>query len=534
MVRRAGLFTAIACSLGLSAASAHAEGTLRVAMTAADVPTVTGQPDQGFEGYRFTGYTIYDALVNWDLSRADQVADVRPGLAVSWSQDAADPKRWIFKLRQGVKFHDGSEFDADAVVWNLEKLLNNKSPQFDPKQLAQARQRIPTLVGYKALDKHTLELTTRVANSLFFYDMSYILYSSPARFEEVGRDWNKFADRPSGTGPFIVEKLVPRERLDLVPNKAYWDPQRVPKLDKVLLFPMPEAATRSAALLSGRVDWIEAPAPDALERLRQAGMQIVSNKYPHNWGYALSVTEDSPWRDIRVRKAANLAVDRAGLKQLLGGMMVEAKGHVYPGHPWFGSPSFDIKYDPEAAKKLLSEAGYGPNKRPKVKVAISTSGSGQMQPLAMNEYVQENLKAVGIDLEFEVMEWNALVSYSFKPATAEEPKSKGVNGINISRALVDPYSAFMRLMHSDFVPPAGANWGLIKDPKLDELINKAHASADRAEQTKALAAAHAYAVDQAYWVWIAHDLNPRAMSPKVKGFVQAQSWFQDLTPVELK
>jgi peptide/nickel transport system substrate-binding protein len=246
------------------------------------------------------------------------------------------------------------------------------------------------------------------------------------------------------------------------------------------------------------------------------------------------MVEGSPWTDIRVRKAANLAVDRAGLTKLLGGMMMEGKGAVYPGHPWFGSPTFDIKYDPEAAKKLLAEAGYGPNKKPKIKIAISTSGSGQMLPLPMNEYVQENLNAVGFDTSFEVMEWNALVTFGFQPVTGEASTKAGTNGINISRATVDPYSAFMRLYHSDYVPPRGANWGLLKDPKLDELINKAHTSFDRAAQTKALADVHTYIVDQAYWVWIAYDLNPRAMSPKVTGFVQAQSWFQDLTPITMK
>ena len=517
----------------LAVAPALAQGTLRIGMTAADIPQTTGQPDQGFEGFRFAGYTIYDALVNWDLSKADTIADIRPGLATEWSAVEGEPTKWVFKLRQGVKFHDGSDFDSAAVIWNLDKLLDDKSPQFDRKQMAQARARIPTLVGYKAVDKYTIELTTKVVNSLFPYDMSYIFFSSPAQWEKLGKDWTKVAMQPSGTGPFKVERVVPRERLELVRNAGYWEKARVPKLDKVILFPMPEAATRTAALLAGQIDWIEVPAPDAIPRLRQGGMSIVTNKYPHNWGYHPSMVEGSPWADIRVRKAANLAVDRAGLNKLLGGMMIESKGAVYPGHPWFGSPGFDIKHDPEAAKKLLAEAGYGPTKKPKIKIAISTSGSGQMLPLPMNEYVQENLNAVGFDTQFEVMEWNALVNFQFQPATSETATKAGVNAINVSRATVDPYSAFMRLYHSAFVAPAGANWGILKDPKLDELINKAHTSFDRAAQTKALADVHTYIVDQAYWVYIAHDLNPRAMSPKVKGFVQAQSWFQDLTPVEM-
>jgi len=308
----------------------------------------------------------------------------------------------------------------------------------------------------------------------------------------------------------------------------------VPKLDKVILYPMPEAATRTAALLSGQVDWIEVPAPDALPRLRQGGMSIVSNKYPHNWAYQPSMVEGSPWTDIRVRKAANLAIDRAGIKKLVGDMMIEAKGHVYPGHPWFGNPTFDIKYDPEEAKKLLREAGYSATKKPKIKIAISTSGSGQMLPLPMNEYIQENLNAVGFDCSFEVMEWNALVTFGFQPVTGDASTKAGTNGINISRAFVDPYSAFMRLMHSDYVPPKGANWGLLKDPKVDEMINKAHTSFDKAEQDKIFSDLHSYIVDQAYWIWVGHDLNPRAISPKVKGFVQAQSWFQDLTPISMQ
>src|SRR5580692_683091 len=440
--------------IGLFAATAmpaFSQGTLRIGMTAADIPLTTGQPDQGFEGFRFAGYTIYDALVNWDLSRSDAAADIKPGLATEWKPVEGNPKKWVFKLRQGVKFHDGSDFDADVVIWNLDKLLNDKSPQFDPKQTAQARGRIPTLIGYRKIDDYTVELETRIVNALFPYDMSYIFYSSPTNWEKQGKDWVKVALNPVGTGPFKVDRMVPRERLDLSRFDGYWDKARVPKLDKVILYPMPEASARTAALLSGQIDWIEVPAPDALPRLRQGGMVIVSNKYPHNWAYQPSMVEGSPWTDIRVRKAANLAIDRAGIKKLVGDMMIEAKGHVYPRHPWFGAPTFDIKYDPEAAKKLLAEAGYGPNKKPKIKIAISTSGSGQMLPLPMNEYVQENLNAVGFDCSFEVMEWNALVAFSFQPVTGEAATKAGVNAINISRALIDPYSGYTRLMHGNYV-----------------------------------------------------------------------------------
>lgn len=130
------LALAVASLLAAAAPVARAQGTLRIGMTASDIPLTTGQTDNGGEGMRFMGYTVYDALINWDLSSADKPSELAPGLATAWKVDAADPTRWVFELRHGVKFHDGADFTADAVTWNLAKLIDDKSPQFDPKQSA--------------------------------------------------------------------------------------------------------------------------------------------------------------------------------------------------------------------------------------------------------------------------------------------------------------------------------------------------------------------------------------------------------------
>src|ERR1041384_3464511 len=94
-----------------AAPQALAQGTLRIAMTASDIPLTTGQTDQGGEGQRFMGYTLYNALIEWDLSSADKPSTLIPSLATSWSVDPVDKTKWTFKLRDGVKFHDGSAFD---------------------------------------------------------------------------------------------------------------------------------------------------------------------------------------------------------------------------------------------------------------------------------------------------------------------------------------------------------------------------------------------------------------------------------------
>src|SRR3984893_7393745 len=131
---------------------ACAETTLRIAMTASDIPTTTGLPNNGFEGMRFLGYPIFEGLVLWDLTSTDRLAGLRPGLAEKWEQAPDDNKTWIFHLRRGVKFHDGTDFNADAVIWNLDRYFNSTSPQFEPPSSAMSRARVPVMGSYKKID----------------------------------------------------------------------------------------------------------------------------------------------------------------------------------------------------------------------------------------------------------------------------------------------------------------------------------------------------------------------------------------------
>jgi len=518
--------TAVSLAPGLTA-TASAQGTLRVGMTLADIPVSFGQPDQGFEGFRFMGLMVYDALINWDMSQGEKPSGLIPGLAESWSVDPMDKTKWTFNLRKGVKFHDGSEFNADAVIFNFDKLLDKDSPQFSARQGSLVNFRIPSIKSYKKIDDYTVEFTTHAPDSFVPYQLCYILIASPKQWEATGKDWNQFAKTPSGTGPWKLAALAPRERAEFVPFKEHWATDRIPKLDKVITIPIPDPNARTAALLSGQVDWIEAPSPDAIPRIQSQGYNIVSNVYPHVWSWHLSRVEGSPWNDIRVRKAANLAVDREGIKSLLGGYAIPASGHVTREDPWYGKPSFEIKYDPETAKSLLKEAGFGPDKPVKVKAVISASGSGQMLPLPMNEYIQQNLADVGIDVDFEVVEWNAQLD--LWRAGAKSPQAKGAHVINVSYTTQDPYSSFTRFLRSDLHAPKGVNWGFYNDPEMDKLLIAASAAFDPKERDAYLAKVHQREVDDAAFVWVVHDVAPRAMSKKVKGYVQARNWFQSLT-----
>src|ERR1700676_320940 len=137
----------VAAGLLAAMSAASAETVVRIGMTVADIPRTLGQPDQGFEGNRFTGNTMYEGLTTWDLSSADKPSVVIPGIAIEWSVVANDKTKWIFKLRPGVKFHDGSNFDADAVVWNVEKVLKQDAAHFYASQVGVTASRMPSLRG---------------------------------------------------------------------------------------------------------------------------------------------------------------------------------------------------------------------------------------------------------------------------------------------------------------------------------------------------------------------------------------------------
>ncbi|HQS08419.1 MAG TPA: ABC transporter substrate-binding protein, partial [Xanthobacteraceae bacterium] len=383
---------------------AQAASSLNYGISMTDVPLTTGQPDRGAGAYQFTGLTIYDPLVAWELDVADRPGKMIPGLATSWEADPADRKNWIFKLREGVKFHDGSPFNADAVIWNLEKVMNTQAPQFDARQAAQVKPRLPSLASYKKIDDMTVQITAKGVDALFPYQMMWFLISSPTQYQKVGGDWAKFAMAPSGTGPFKMGELVPRVRVELLKNPDYWDKKRLAKVDKLTLTCIPEDLSRASALLSNQVDLIESPAPDSVSRLKQAGMRLSTNVVPHVWNYHLSMIEGSPWRDVRLRRAANLAIDRDAVVELMNGLAVPAVGQVPQSSPWFGNPSFKIRYDMDAARKLVSEAGYSKDKPLKVKFIVPTGGTGQMLSMPMNEFVQQSWAEVGIALELQPVE----------------------------------------------------------------------------------------------------------------------------------
>ena len=528
--RRAALSLVLALAATPLAIPSHAQGVLRIAMTAADIPTTTGTPNNGLEGVRFVGYPAFEGLVLWDLSKPDKPSDIRPGLAESWDQDARNLSVWTFHLRKGVHFHDGSLFDADAVVWNMDRFLTPAAKQYEPQAAAIIRGKVPHIVSWRKVDPYTFELTTERPISYVPYLLTQMLFASPTQFAKVG-SWTEFALHPSGTGPFRITKVVPRISVELARFDGYWDHARIAKLDGMVLYPMPEATTRLAALRSGQVDWIEVPPPDAIPSLKAAGFQITTGIYPHIWPWIFDVSKpDSPFRDVRVRRAANYCIDRKGVVTLLNGTAKPARGFYDDTNPLFGKPTENYTYEPQKSLKLLADAGYGAAKPVRAKIMISTAGSGQMLPVPMNELLQQQMHECGFDISFEVVDWGTLlVALRSAPSS---PQARGANALNVSLVSSD-VSQMARFFLKQNQSPNGSNWGHWENEAFEKAFRTIEGSRSQTDIAANTTKAHEILVDDAPWLYVVHDLNARAMTSHVKGFVSANSWFQDFTRVSM-
>jgi peptide/nickel transport system substrate-binding protein len=524
---------AVMAALALLILPARSEDVLRIAMTASDIPTATGVPNNGFEGYRFLGFPIFEGLVLWDLTRADRLAGLRPGLAETYEQAPDDKRNWVFHLRRGVKFHDGTDFNADAVMWNLDRYFRNGSLQFDLAGSGLMRARLPTLVSYRRIDDYTVSLSTREPTSYLPYLVVYMLFTSPASFEKAGRDWGRVQTLPAaGTGPFRLTKMLPREMAELARFDGYWDQAHKPKVGVIRLLAIPEANSRLAALRSGQVDWIEVPPPDGIPSLKAAGFTIVTNSYPHVWPWMYNIgASNSPFKNEKVRQALNYCIDRSGLVEFLNGTAEPSVGWLKPKDAGFGNPLNRYGFDPAKGKALLAEAGYTAAKPLSFKVMISASGSGQMMPLPMNEYLQDNLKqGCGVNVELDTVDWNVLFNAARLPP--DSPSLHGAMALNFSTPSSD-VGIMARFFSSDYFSPNGFNFEHWKDDKFEAALSTLAESSDPDTIDASYRIAHERLVDNPPMLYVVHDLNPRAMSKNVRGFVSAQSWFLDLTLVSM-
>lgn len=505
-------------------------GTLVVAMDAeADIldPTSAG----GWITWR-VNRNMFDTLVEEDLTKSNVKVPPRiPGLATSWDM-SSDGLTWTFHLRSGVKFQDGTPFNADAVKWNIERMWDKTKAWYSAKAASCTASTWQTLKSIEVVDPLTIKLHFSKPFGEFIGTMllggcGNTAMMSPASWEKWG---DKVGEHPVGTGPFKFVERVRGERIVLEKWDGYWGtklggPYAAPHIDKLVFVPMPDPAARTAALESGEVDMVWSPSPDSVPKMVAKGFQLSQGPTPHVWYWNLNMREPC-LKDIKVRQAINFAIDREGIAHdLLKDTVLPAYTIVAPGGPVYDPNYKPYPYDLGKAKQLMAESSCPDGFT--TKWLVPTGGSGNITPVPIAESIQRDLSAINVDVKLETYEWQTYLGFWWKGI------QPGQGAYMMSWGAVTPY--FLDIAaNSKWFAPDGSNIGWYKDPKVDDLLNKALVQMNDSKRYDLYSQANHLIAQDAAFVPVVHDKAPYLLSPRVKGFVHAPQEWMDFRTVWLQ
>ncbi len=468
----AGVLVAATLLLGVGQAQ-----TARVAQGLAHTSLAPGQAT----GLADTSVmrTIYEGLVGFDLN-----FDVVPELATDWtvSEDATE---LTFQLREGVTFHDGTELNAEGVVAYFDWLM-------DPDNALGARGRsgLAGLTGWEATGPMEVTLTLDAPNGAFLFNLalanSYIA-SPNALSEDLARN-------PVGSGPFRFAEWQDGEYVLVERYEDYWgDPAHV---EAIRFMVVNNAATRVAMLEAGEIDWAEdlppalLPAVEANPELEAVATESTFARiFPMN-------TQREPFDDVRVRQALNYAVDKDQLAQVV------FRGYATVMDSPLTSPVFGYTsvgpypYDPERARELLAEAGYGPDGETLAFDVLTFTGA---EYETAGTVLQQMFADVGVEMTLNPTERGSLVEQIFQPLETTEFLAGLVGNSSATgdaaRTLAVPFARASW-------PPASNNWSFYENPELEALLEAGVATGDPDERREIYAEAQRIIWEDAPWVFL--------------------------------
>ncbi len=459
---------------------------------------------------------VYDGLVRYK----DGTLEVEPSLAESY-EVSDDGLTYTFKLREGVNFHDGTPFDAEAVVFNFERMLDEDHPFHDtgPFPLAFF---FSSIAKVEAVDAATVRFTLKEPYAPFLSNLAYPtgLIVSPAAVEKYGKD---FGRNPVGTGAYRFAEWQSNSRVVVEKNPEWWDGE--PGLEAVVFRPITDGNTRLAEMMAGGIDVMVETPPDALATFRDdPAFSVYEQAGPHLWFLILNAKE-GPFVDKRVRQAANYAVNKAALVEaVLQGTADVAAGPTPPAFAWAYNEALEpYPYDPDKAKALLEEAGYDGSP---ITFYVTDGGSGMLEPVAMGTAIQADLEAVGMPTTIETYEWNTFLG---KVNPGLEGKA---DMAEMAWMTNDPDTLPFLALRTDAMPDKGGfNSGYYSNPQVDALLEKARTATDQDERAGLYKEMQEIVHEDAPWVFVANWKQNAVTAAGVKNFKLQPSFFLMLQKV---
>jgi peptide/nickel transport system substrate-binding protein len=462
-------------------------GTLRVAFY---IEAATMDPHlSGSKIDRQVYHNLYEPLVTLDVKLG-----IRPGLAESWTQP--DPKTLIFKLRRGVKFHDGTDFNAEAVKWNVNRMKT------EPKSVRKGE--LASVDTVDVIDSHTVKLNLRRPDAALLATLTDRagMMVSPKAAQEKGPDLERDA-RGAGTGPFQFVEWVKDDHILLKRFDGYWNKQGGPYLDQIRYRPIPDDTVKLQSLQTGEIDVIDYIQPrDVAAAKADRNLAVVDVPSLASFGYQVNHTRP-PFSSKPLRQAVASALD---LGQIVKGVWlnvgVPSNGPIPPTSWAYDDTIPPVKRDLARVKAKLAEGGQ-PN-------GFTFSLTTNNIPINVQEaeVMQAQLAEAGITMKIKLVDSAALLS---------DGNNKNFEMISYQwSGRPDPDGNIFQFFKT--AQGISLNWSGISNARIDAILDKTREVSDRAERKKLYSELTRLLHEEMPMVFIVHPIEPKAFSPRVQGY----------------
>jgi peptide/nickel transport system substrate-binding protein len=443
------------------------------------------------------------------LTYLDDKGVARPKLALSWDH-SEDFKTWTFKLRPGVKFHDGTPFNAEAVKANFDR-------QKDPANKCRCAFYIAFIHDVQAPDELTAvyNLNDPSVNlpSLMAIQSSNYVIQSPTAWKTKGDDYNR---NPVGTGPYILKSWTAGDRMVLEKNPDYWNKGH-PYLDRIVLKPLPDAQSRFASLQSGEADiiWDDEADADNIQRAQKDPKMKVHTYVGSGAAVYAFNTKVAPFDDVRVRQALVMAIDRNKMSQAITNGLARPTTNPYGDGSWVKCKDDGaLPNDVEKAKALIKDYG----KPVEFKMLVTATPRGR----TIGQVLQQFWKQVGANMEIEQVDQATVVPRAFMRQFQLTPWR--------IIDLADPDPQMYANFHTGS-PVALANYS---DPELDRLLEHARVTPDPEKRIEDYCAISRLINKEAIWFWTFQNTYYAISTSRLKGLPKIYHGVIDVSDVWLE
>ncbi len=447
---------------------------------------------------------IYDTLIHYK----DGSTEVEPGLATSW-ESSEDGLTWTFHLRKGVTFHDGTPFNAEAVLFSLNRQHDKTHPFHDiggsyvywiATGLAEIVDKIT------AVDEFTVQIHLKTAYAPFINTIAITSFSivSPTAVKKWG---NEYSNNPIGTGPFKFVQWDRGDKIVLAANENYWGGR--PKLDRVIFRSIPDNAVRLIELQRGGLHAMEFPNPDDLQQIQDDETLELLSQPGTNIGYLAMNMDKPPLDNLKVRLAINHAINKSEIiKHLYQGLGIPAKNPIPPTMWSYDDTIEDFDYNPKLAKQLLTEAGY-PNGFETTLWALPVPRPYIPDGRALAEVLQSELRNIGIETKIVTYDWG---TYLEKTKNGEHDMAM----LGWSADLGDPDNFFYFLLSKSSAEKPAGNIAFYRSDAMQNVLEQARATSDKEKRISLYQQAQQIFHKDVPWVPLAHAKQILVVNKKVK------------------